>query len=242
MNTVKYLKLAGLNLAIVFSAVICYSPGLLDLRPSDPGVIRPGMSIFLALVLLFAFFYGNHELLSDPKRTRVSTDTIDDIKKAGTVLKSYFTSRPLGDTARTASEQLRRMDNLFANTENIIGEKFEKGSLSWGKYDAIVKSAEKSAVSNVVAMANRMQIFADRDYEKLARYKEDTIPDDIQQKQLQLYEDNLKKIKEAIALNEELLLKIETLMFELSSENNNEEHDEILEEIEKLTQEVKLYS
>ena len=242
MNNVNYVKLAVLNLIVVFTAVICYSPGLLNLRPSDSGVLRPGMSIFMALVLLFAFFYGNHQLLTEPKRSRVSADSVNDIKKAGMVLKSYFTSRPLGDTARVASEQLRRMDNLFGNTETIISEKFEKGSMSWGRYDAIVKSAEKSAVNNVVAMANRMQIFADRDYEKLTRYQNDQIPDDIQKKQLELYEENLQKIKDAIALNEELLLKIETLMFELSSENDNEEHDEILEEIEKLTSEVKLYS
>ena len=242
MKNINYVKLALLNLGVAFTSVICYSPGLLNLRPSDPGVIRPGMSIFMALVILFAFFYGNHELLSEPKRSRVSKDSVSDIKKAGMLLKSYFTSRPLGDTARVANDQLRRMTNLFENTENIIGEKFEKGSMSWSKYDAIVKSAEKSAVSNVVAMANRMQIFGEREYEKLTRYKDDQIPDDIQEKQLQLYEENLQKIKDAIALNEELLLKIETLMFELSSENDVEEHDEILEEIEKLTKEVKLYS
>ncbi|MBE5957551.1 MAG: hypothetical protein E7254_01640 [Lachnospiraceae bacterium] len=242
MNYTNYIKLAVLNLVIAFTGVICYSPGLLNLRPSDPGVLRPGMSIFMAFVLIFMFFYGNHSLLSEPKRSRVSKDSVNDMKKAGMLLKSYFTSRPLGDTARVASEQLRRMNNLFENTENIISEKFEKGSMSWSKYDSIVKSAEQSAVSNVVSMANRMQIFGDRDYEKLTRYKTDQIPDDIQEKQLELYEENLQKIKDAIALNEELLLKIETLMFELSSEKDNEEHDEILEEIEKLTNEVKLYN
>lgn len=49
------------------------------------------------------------------------------------------------------------------------------------------------------------------------KYKEDDIPDDIQEEQLKLYQDNFEAVKSAVALNEKLLLKLDALAIELSS-------------------------
>ena len=99
-----------------------------------------------------------------------------------------------------------------------------------------------SALNNIVAMANRMQVFDAKGYDRLQNYKNDDIPDDIQEQQIELYNSNLEKIKESISINERIILKMDTLMMELSStDTNNSGNNELLEEIEQLTKEAKYY-
>lgn len=62
--------------------------------------------------------------------------------------------------------------------------------MSWDKFQSIVANAEESAIKNVVAMSGRMSILLKK-YERLKHYKEDDIPDDIQEEQLKLYRDSI---------------------------------------------------
>ena len=109
---------------------------------------------------------------------------------------------------------------------------------------SVVLSAKDSAARNVVAMANRMQLFDDREFARLQHYKEDDIPDDIQEEQLRLYQKNIEDIRSMIALNEKILLKLNTLTMEVSSsssESSGDWNDDLLEEIERLISETKYY-
>lgn len=238
----NYRNIIILNIIIVFCAIVCYSPGLLCLRPSDIEIFRAGMSIIVAIVLIFAFVYGNYQLLKEPERKRVSKQMISDIDKAEALLKAYFNGKYFGKTAKTASEQLSRMLKSFGRTKVIIDERFGAESLSGSKYYSIIKAAEDSALNNIVIMANRMQMFDEAEYERLQDYKNDELPDDIQEKQIELYSSNLEKIKATIVLNEKILLSVDNLLMELSANDiDSTESDELLSEIEQLTKEAKFY-
>ena len=235
-------KIVILNILIIIVAIVCYSPGILNLRPSDDSIFRAGMSIMMAFGLGFAFFYGNYELLRDKPLPKIDRSDIMNIEQAERLLRNYFGGKYVGKSAKAADEQLQRMLKSFQRTESLIDERFDKGSLSWEKYYSVVESAQQTALQNIVSMANRMQMFDETEYQRLQHYKDDMIPDDLQEQQLQLYEKNMDTIKNGIALNEKLLLKMDTLSLELSDvKDEYKPGDALLEEIERLTEEVKLY-
>ena len=116
--------------------------------------------------------------------------------------------------------------------------------MSWDKFNSVALAAESSAIRNVVAMANRMQLFDEKEFARLEHYREDDIPDDIQEEQLRLYQKNLDDIKSMIALNEKILLKLNALTMEVSSSPGEKAaawNDDLLAEIEKLIGETKYY-
>ena len=238
----KY-KIIILNILIVAIAVLCYSPGFLNLRPTDDSIFRAGMSVMAFLGLGFALVYGNLELMKEKKIPKLSTAKEDiNLSEVEKILKNYFGGRYVGDTAKAADEQLQRLLRAFGRTDELIGARFDKGSMSWEKYHSVVEAAKITSLQNIVSMANRMQMFDEKEYSRLIHYKEDLIPDDVQEQQLALYEKNMETIKNGIAANEKLLLKMDTLSLELS--DIKEEYapgDALLEEIERLTNEVKLY-
>ena len=238
----KAYKIFFLNFIIIAVTIVCYSPGLLNLRPSDDSIFRAGMSIMIALGLAFAFFYGNYEMLKDKPVPKISLMESVNTQQAEQILKSFFGGRYVGGTAKTAENQLQRMVKSFGRTEELINERFDQGSLSWEKYYSVVESARETALQNIVSMANRMQMFDENEYQRLSNYKKDLIPDDVQEQQLALYEKNMEIIQNGIAVNEKLLLKMDTLSMELSDvKEEYKPGDALLEEIERLTDEVKLY-
>ena len=238
----KTIKLIALNLSIIIIAIVSYSPGFLFLRPSDESVFRASMSIIIFLALAFAFCYGNLSLLKEKEKVTYSSDNVKDLRKAQEILSSYKHGEYFGQIATTVINQIDRLNSSTMRAKNEIGNKFERGSLSWQKYYGAIEEANSIALDNVISLANRMQFFNEAEYKRLNNYMSDAIPDDIQLQQLELYDQNMKLIKSAITVNENLILGLDTLSIELAKPGEIEEQNTtLLSDIKKLTEEVKYY-
>ena len=240
----RYLKLAAADLCIAASAVVLYSPGLVNLRLSDYSIFRAGMSIIAAVILITLFFVINIRLLKEPEQKPIMLEDVPDLERAKDILQDYCKGRYFGSLAKTASEQLDRILKCRQRLSVILEQKFTRGTMSWDKFNSTVSAAESSAIKNVVAMANRMCVFDEKEYARLQNYREDDIPDDIQEEQLRLYQKNLEAIRWTIALNEKILLKLDALAMELSSSASRSDADwnhELVSEIERLIEETRYY-
>ncbi len=240
----KYLTLITANLTIAVIAVVLYSPGLVNLRLSDYSIFRAGMSIIAALLLILAFFLVNIRLLKEPDRRPVTLEDVHDLDKAKDILRSHCEGRYFGSLARTAAGQLDRIFQCRQRLSGILEQKFTRGTMSFQKFDSVAAAAESSAIKNVVAMANRMRLFDEKEYARLQHYREDDIPDDIQEEQLRLYQKNFDNVRSTIALNEKILLKLDALAMEISSSASSDDADlnnGLIEEIEHLIEETRYY-
>lgn len=202
------------------------------------------MSIIAALALIAVFFLVNLRLLKDPDRIPVMLEDVPDLDKAKEILKKHWDSKYFGGMAKTASEQLDRILNCRRRLAGILEQKFTKGTMSWDKFNSVVEAAEASAIKNVVAMSNRMRLFDEKEYARLQHYREDDIPDDIQEEQLKLYQKNFDNVRSTIALNEKILLKLDALAMEVSSFASGKDaelNNDLLTEISRLIDETKYY-
>lgn len=91
-GTKDLIKIIILDMVLAIVLVVCYSPGLLNLRPSDDNILRAGFSILTIPVTLLLFYVINIDLLKqksvktyDGKRVIVKAtdgnilDDIDDL-------------------------------------------------------------------------------------------------------------------------------------------------------------------
>lgn len=242
----NWLKIALLNAGIVVAGVICYSDGFLGLRLADPSIIRAGLSVIAGIALAAALGGGNYLLLKEPSAVpadRLLTQESISTDKIEALFKKYYASRYFGDYARTSVDQLHRIEKCMSRASAVINTKFTPGSITADRYSSVVAAAAEAAMNNMKAIAVGMQMFDDEEYRRLQHYKEDDIPDDIQEKQIDLYNRNFAHIKDSIAKNEHLILKTDTLVMEISAGNATEDtNGELLEEISKLTEELKYYT
>ncbi len=237
MKVNKLVKIIGFNLIIIIAAVVTYSPGLLAWYPNDPSIFKAGMSILIGLFLAAVFIGGNSRLLSGPQMP-VNVD-VSDFSQATKILDMYKNGSYFGQTAQTVLDQIERLGRSMTRLQTEIDRRFEKNSMSNDKYSAIVNEANLSLTDNLISAAQKMQFFDEGEYKRLLNFEKDTIPDDIQKQQLNLYKLNEDSIKNVVTANERLILQLDTLAVELGS--RGEPNDDILDEIKKLTQEVKYY-
>lgn len=241
----KTMKMVLLNAGIVATAIIAYSPGFLGLRPFDPSIFKAGMSIILGLGLVSGFGMGNYKLLQPEKRQiLVAKENVVDISGAIEILEKFKSDKQYGKIAKTAIEQVDRLKRSTERAEMEIKAKFEPASMSYDKYYNVVEAAGTVALENLVSLANRIRLYDGKEYERLkSSYRDDNIPDDIQEKQLRLFEKNKALAMQSVAKNEELILNLDTLSMELTSANYESDGsgEALLTEIETLTNEVKYY-
>ncbi len=238
----KFVKLILMDLAIAVLAIVGYSPGLMNLRLSDPSILKAGMSILLGVGLFGGGAVGNYYLLLPEKKIEALPNKEDKLAKAIPILEEYATDVYVGRIADTALVQIERIKKATLRAEQEVVSKFSDTSLSYDKYHGAVVEAGNMALENILSLVNRIQLYDKDEYKRLENYKKDNIPDDIQEKQIALMERNHELATKAIAANEKLILSLDTLAVELTDVNfaeNNE--DAFLKDIEKLTDEIKYY-
>lgn len=182
--------------------------------------------------------------LREPKAVMMDEHISHSYGELYKVLEDYTKGKYFGPIARTVMDQIERLNNSCHRAKEAIARKFDKSSMSYEKYFGVVDVAESTANQNIVAMTNRMKFFDEKEYERLENYRNDNIPDDIQEKQITLYKENQAKLEQAIAVNENMILKLDTLSMELSNSTdaNDESMNTTLDEIEELTKQVKYYT
>lgn len=244
MKNSNFVKLAILNAGIAAVGITAYSPGLIGLRLSDPSVFRAGMSIIVGLGLVFGFGYGNYKLLQPEKKQIYTKENVVDVTDAVAILEKYNQDKYFGSIAKTAVSQVERLRRSTERAEMEIQAKFEAPSMSYDKYHNVVSTAVSVALENLVSLANRIKLYDSKEYDRLlTTYKQDNIPDDIQEKQIALFEKNKEMALKSIQKNEELILDLDTLSMELTGANyeSSKDGETLLAEIEVLTNEVKYY-
>ena len=236
------LLIFGLVEAII--AVVCFSRGILNLWNTNGSAIKILIPIGILIALIAGYILMSIWYLREPKQVMMDENENHSYSELQNVLSSYTNGKYFGKIAKTVMEQLERLNTSCERTKEAINKRFDKSSVSYEKYYSIVDVAEKTANQNVVAMTNRMKFFDEEEYARLENYRNDNIPDDIQEKQIALYKENQAKIEGAIAVNENLILKMDTLSMELAKISNSSESDMevMLGEIEELTKEVKYYT
>lgn len=240
----KRTKLFLIAIIEAIVVVICYSPGILALSVTSDSKVKAVLSVVVAVVLLMIFAFAVVFYLKKPIKEVVDAKQINNINDLVTFLNKYKDMKYFGKTARTVIEQIKRVEASSNRAKDAISCKFERNSLTWQKYYDAIDLAEKSAIENVASVSNRISFFDESEYERLLDYRNDNIPDDIQEKQLALYKENQCKIDKAIAVNEELILKLETFSMEISnlSDATEQDMDSTFAEISHLTEQLKFYA
>ncbi|MBR0381626.1 MAG: hypothetical protein IJH71_04215 [Eubacterium sp.] len=211
----KHLKTIACDLGLAAACVLLYSPGFLNLRPWDPSIIRATLSICLAILIAVLFYLVNSPLIKGDK-----DKTISQLNEA----LRLFRDNPRSSDARTAMKQYKRLLDISKDLEMLVGERFEKGSVTYEKYISASEAVRSMTEDNLIQVANRLHLFSSNE-----RYD------------LEMKENNHNSIKKLFEDNDRLIGEANHLALELADKESNES-DEILEEITKLTEQLKYYA
>lgn len=241
----KYGKLFAGNAVFAAVEVFLFSPGLLGLSPFSPNPLKAAAAIAAGVMSVPLFIWLNRILLAEKKAELLKADEEHVWEKSLALMEHYRSSKVLGGIAQSAIAQMERMDKVQETFETLVIRRFGAGSLSYEKFMKVIVSACECFSNGMIRMANKMAIFDEAEYKKLAsmEYKLDDIPDEIQEEKKLFYDKTLENLRFILEKNEKILLETDHLMMEMSEMGCSEQDiDAVAEQIHTLIGQLEYYT
>lgn len=243
MSMIKYIKLLGLILGIVAVNVLAFSPGFIGLNFGE-SAFTTALSVTLLFGSVLALFYGSYTLLfRQPAVLPVKhIETHEDYVEA---LSFYRRIKVLEEDITLGLSQLSRMKKKKEALLNVLHQRFDPGELSYKKFASVTLEVEKLLYLNIRSVLNRLNVFDEADYASMMKSKSSTLPQKLFQEKTKVYNDYLSYVKNSLHTNEEILLKMDQLLLEISRLDSFEAGDieqmPCMQEIDQLIRQTKLY-
>jgi hypothetical protein len=239
----KYIKLLGLILGVVVLNIFVLSPGFIGIE-----IGGNALSTAFGITMLFAsalvLLYGSYSLLFKlPVVIPVKQiKTHDDYVEA---LTRYRRVKALEDDITLAIEQLERMKKKKETLLNVLNERFDTTELSYKKFASVTLEVEKLFYLNVRSILNRLNVFDESEFESIRSQKLTKFSRELLEEKTNVYNEYLSFVKNSLGTNEEILLKLDKLLLEISRLDSFEPGDiekmPCMQEIDTLIKQTKFY-
>ncbi|HHV28215.1 hypothetical protein [Acetivibrio mesophilus] len=245
METKKILKIAGLNIGIALINIILFSPGLMNIRlnSSEPlSVAIGGTAIFLSLSF---FLYGNYTLLSQ-KSPQIKISDIKNYKDCIVVLNQSYGKKTFDSSITTMKEQVERINKKKDKILSMLSQKFNVIDKVYERFNSTIFDVEYVFLSNIKSILNKISAFDEEDYERLRQdIAQQKFSTEVITSKINIYNEYITFVRNAIEDNEEIIIKLDALLLEISKFNTLEagEIDNMKEikEMDELIKKSKYY-
>jgi len=244
MEREKWVRLLSLNLGIAAANIIVFSPGLigLELGASALAAASGSTIIFLSGAGLF---YGNYKLLSEPEKSI----PISQISTAEGYIEALNDQRELKTFEKSIElllDQIERLQKKNKTIREILLQIFSASEIAYKKFDAVIAEVEKIFFMNIRSVLNKLNAFDEDDYNFVrSRQEAGAFSEQFMEEKFEVYYEYIKFVNAATEDNEQILLKLDKLLLEISGLNSIEsgelEQMAGMIEIDNLIKQAKYY-
>lgn len=239
------IKILGLNVGIVVVDTIIFSPGLMGIRIGGTSILGTAFGVTSIFMSIVVFAYGNYKLLTEKEKIiqaseiKTSEDCIEALKQSGD--KKTFKK-----DIDNILEQIERFSNKKETIKDILLQKFNSTEMSYSKFENTVLDIENIFYMNIKSILNKLNAFDEEDYKMICKDNgKKEFSDEIMQTKFNIYNEYISYVRNSVDDNEEILLKLDRLLLEISKFNSMEdgeiENMDAMKEIDELINKTKLY-
>ncbi|WP_135548157.1 hypothetical protein [Paenibacillus cymbidii] len=243
--TTRFIKWLALALAIVAVDIIALSPAFLGIVIGGDA-FQTALGITLLLAGAMALLYFGYVWLFKPRHAAPlpvkQIVTRDDYIAA---LQQFRGVRTLSGDIALSLEQIDRLQKKRDTLIEVLDQRFERTELSYRKFVSVAGEVEKLFFLNIRSILNRLQVFDEAEYLRVMNASAPAFSTALQNEKRSVYGDYIAFVKSSLGANEEMLLKLDKLLLELSRLDSIEpgelESMPCLQEIDALIKQTKLY-
>jgi hypothetical protein len=229
---------------VVVLNILVLSPGFLGVEIGGSALsTATGVTLLFASAL--ALLYGSYALLfKQPavlpiKQIRTHEDYVE-------ALTHYRRVKTLENDITFALEQLDRMRKKKDTLLNVLNQRFDATELSYKKFASVTLEVEKLFYLNVRSILNRLNVFDESEFKRvMSQTSTPQFSRELLQEKTSVYNEYLSFMKNSLGTNEEILLKLDKLLLEISRLDSFEPGDienmPCMQEIDALIKQTKYY-
>ncbi|WP_328285245.1 hypothetical protein [Paenibacillus alkaliterrae] len=245
LNSWKFIKLLGLVSGVVLLNIIILSPGLLGVEIGGESVLETASGVTLLCMSLLVLLYGSYGLLLKPPVVTLVKDikTHEDYMAA---LQHYRNVKAFKKDISLALDQLGRIVKKKDTLLEVLSQRFDQTELSYKKFTSVIYEVEKLLYLNIRGILNKLSVFDASEFSMFASQQRSTqFSNKLVQEKTDLYKEYLDYLTGYIGANEEILLKLDKLLLEISllGSTNYRDVEEMpcMKEIDALIKQTKFY-
>jgi parvulin-like peptidyl-prolyl isomerase len=245
MDRKKRIRLLSLNLGIAAANIIAFSPGLIGLELVGASALATALGSTIIFLSGAGLIYGNYKLLTVSEKAIPpdKNSTVEDYIEA---LNMHRGLKTFEVTVDLLIDQIERLKKKNKTIRDIILQIFSAREISYQKFDAVIAEVEKIFFMNIRSILNKLNAFDEEDYNFIReKYEAGAFSKQFMEEKFKVYDDYIAFVKAATEDNEQILLKLDKLLLEISGLNSVEsgqlEHMAGMIEIDNLIKQAKYY-
>ena len=241
----KIIKILALNIGIGVVDTILFSPGLLGIEIVGASTFETAFGATAALMSIIVFVFGNYKLLIEKEKIIQASEikTADDYINA---LNQNYGKSIFEKDITTILEQIETFKKKRETIKEVLLQKFDITEISYSKFDNVILDIEDIFYINIKSIINKLNAFDENDYNRIRKDEaEKKFSSEFIQTKMSIYNEYISFVEKAIDDNEQIILKLDKILLELSKFNSLEDKIEdmsAMKEIEDLISKVKLYN
>lgn len=245
MRRDKIIKIALLNTGIAIVGIVFFSPGIIGLKIVGGSTFQAALGITLILMGAIIFALGNYKLIMEKDKIMKNDEIVTPFDCIN-ALKQNDHKETFYKDINVLLEQIHRIEKKKATIKDLLLQKFSSTEMSFSKFQVVIQDIEKVFYLNIKSVINKLNIFDQEEYNRLSednahgKFSREFI-----QAKMSIYEEYIYFIKDSVEDNEQILLKLDKLLLELSKFNSLEdgelENMAAMKEIDELISKAKFY-
>jgi hypothetical protein len=184
-------------------------------------------TISIAWTVIFAgiyvFFKGNLTLLKK-EEMRFLTKGIQNLNDCSAVFEEAIHNGDVFDENILKNiDQIKRFNRKHDTIKDMLLQKFSSDEMTFQKFSYVLREVENVIYRNMRSILNKISAFDMDEYEKMQHkgFKDD----ELTAEKLKIYNEYIEFANNATKTNEDILLKLDKMLLEISRYNSLEDGD-----------------
>ncbi|RXZ82124.1 hypothetical protein EBB07_11975 [Paenibacillaceae bacterium] len=238
-------KLVLIIIGIVALNIFILSSGFIGVNIGGDSAFQTAFGVTLLFISIVVVLYWSYMLLFKPPLVApVKTIQTHEDYVAG--LNQYKDVTVLKKDIALAQDQLDRIIKKRITLMDILSQRFDPAELSYRKFNMVVYEVEKLFYLNIRGLLNKLSVFDVSEFAKFAAQQQTSkFSSRLIQERNDLYNEYLSYVTGYLGANEEIMLKLDKLMLEISLLGSADYKDvddmPCMKEIDALIKQTKYY-
>lgn len=243
MRTGSVIKIVVLNAAI--AAVNIAAFGFFHITIDGTNALDTAFGITLILISAVVFIAGNNRLLSYKKK-QTQAAKVESLDECVSLLEQNRSKKTFADDINALLEQIKRLKKKKETINDILLQKFSSTEISYAKFEQVIQGACDVFFLNTKSIINRLNAFDQAEYDQILKDNSKKLfSEELYQNRMAIYNEYIAFVKNATEENENILLKLDKVLLEISKYNSLEdgelENMSAMKEIDALIKDAKLF-
>lgn len=240
----KILQLIIVNLSIIIANIAVFSKAFFGLSLLVGSTFSMSVAWFTIIASIGSFTYFNKKLLTQNDTYTLIARKINSLDDCVGVFEEAIQNGDVFDEDILKNlDQLKRFKRKRNTITEILLQKFSEQELTYQKFESVLNDVENIIYLNMRSILNKIAAFDVEEYEDLQ--KRGFPENEVSEEKMSIYNEYLNFVKNATAINEDILLKLDKMLFEISRYNSIEDGDiknfPAIVELDELIKNAKFY-